>query len=37
MLGLWTPRTMTLGRDLHDIPAANSMVKRFLLGMLQGE
>jgi len=37
MLGLWSPRSTTLGTDLHGIPAANRMLKSFLLRMLEGE
>ncbi|MGA2642968.1 MAG: alkaline phosphatase family protein [Spirochaetia bacterium] len=36
MLGLWTPRTTTLSRELDAVPSANRMMKSFLLGMLEG-
>jgi hypothetical protein len=36
-LGLWSPRTKTLRADLREIPAANRMLKGFLLRMLEGE
>ena len=36
MLGLWSPRTTTLARDLDSIPTANGMMKNFLLRMLEG-
>ena len=37
MLGLWSPRTTTLARDLGDIPTANTMMKKFLIRMLEGD
>jgi len=37
MLGLWSPRTTSLARDLGDIPTANTMLKSFLLRMLEGD
>gem|GEM_PF-2467951 len=36
MLGLWSPRTTLLARDVDRIPTANSMMKTFLLRMLEG-
>jgi hypothetical protein len=36
MLGLWSPRTTTLTRDMDGIPTANRMMKGFLLRMLEG-
>jgi hypothetical protein len=37
LLGLWSPRTTNLANDIDGIPTANSMVKEFLLRMLEGE
>jgi hypothetical protein len=36
MLGLWSPRTTYLARDVDGIPTANSMMRSFLLRMLEG-
>jgi hypothetical protein len=35
MLGLWSPRSQQLGRDLADIPTENRRLKTFLLDLLQ--
>jgi hypothetical protein len=35
MLGLWSPRTQALGRDLAGIPTENRLLKAFLLDLIQ--
>lgn len=37
MLGLWSSRTTSLARELGEIPTANTMMKSFLLRMLEGD
>ena len=37
MLGLWSPRTASLSREVGDIPTANTKLKSFLLRMLEGD
>ncbi len=36
MVGLWSPRSTHLSREVDRIPTANSMMKTFLLRMLEG-
>jgi hypothetical protein len=37
MLGMWTPRSAALSRELDGVPTENRMMKSFLLRMLEGD